>query len=65
MPAQPINFFPPPQAGVLQEVPEAVRIVPQDDSSSPSLDVSKQKSLLAKSRSTGAVFDGTLTSAEA
>jgi hypothetical protein len=72
-------------AGVLQEVPEAVRIVPQDDSSSPSLDVSKQqvsttssrtsenqqnqttfrKSLLAKSRSTGAVFDGTLTSAEA
>ncbi|XP_068908725.1 ankyrin repeat domain-containing protein 17 isoform X12 [Tenebrio molitor] len=85
LPAQPINFFPPPQAGVLQEVPEAVRIVPQDDSSSPSLDVSKQqvsttssrtsenqqnqttfrKSLLAKSRSTGAVFDGTLTSAEA
>lgn len=72
-------------AAVLQEVPEAVRIVSQDDSSSPSLDVSKQqvsttssrtsenqpnqttfrKSLLAKSRSTGAVFDGTLTSAEA
>ena len=29
-------------AAVLQEVPEAVRIVSQDDSSSPSLDVSKQ-----------------------
>ncbi|XP_063908779.1 ankyrin repeat domain-containing protein 17 isoform X5 [Zophobas morio] len=44
LPAQPINFFqPPPAAAVLQEVPEAVRIVSQDDSSSPSLDVSKQQ----------------------
>nr|XP_015840312.1 PREDICTED: ankyrin repeat domain-containing protein 17 isoform X7 [Tribolium castaneum] len=84
VPPQPINFFQAPLGGALQEVPEAVRIVSQDDSS-PSLDVSKQqvsttssrtsenqqnqttfrKSLLAKSRSTGAVFDGTLTSAEA
>ncbi|XP_044260011.1 ankyrin repeat domain-containing protein 17 isoform X12 [Tribolium madens] len=84
VPPQPINFFQPPLGATLQEVPEAVRIVSQDDSS-PSLDVSKQqvsttssrtsenqqnqttfrKSLLAKSRSTGAVFDGTLTSAEA
>ncbi|CAG9861269.1 unnamed protein product [Phyllotreta striolata] len=82
LPAQPINFFQSPTA-VLQEVPDAVRIVQQEDGTSPSIDVNKQqvqqqsnrntdqqkvsigRKLLPKSRSTGAVFDSNLTSAEA
>ncbi|XP_030756084.1 ankyrin repeat domain-containing protein 17 isoform X3 [Sitophilus oryzae] len=83
--AAPGNFFSPPTA-VLQEVPEAVRIVQQVDLNSPPIEVSpkqqvqqttprqgneqsqqqqKGRKLLAKSRSTGAMFDGALTSAEA
>ncbi|XP_050294137.1 ankyrin repeat and KH domain-containing protein 1-like isoform X2 [Anthonomus grandis grandis] len=75
-------FFQPPTA-VLQEVPEAVRIVQDDDDDvefnppkqqvqsatqrTPNEQPQQQKGrkLLAKSRSTGAMFDGTLTSAEA
>ncbi|CAG9773085.1 unnamed protein product [Ceutorhynchus assimilis] len=71
-------FFQPPTA-VLQEVPEAVRIVQQEDSDS-SMEFNpprskartneqaqqqKGRKLLAKSRSMGAMFDATLTSAEA
>ncbi|KAJ8920471.1 hypothetical protein NQ315_005339 [Exocentrus adspersus] len=74
-----------PSAAVLQEVPDAVRIVQPEDPNNPSLDVnskqqtqaqanrtseqqkisSSRKSILPKSRSVGAVFDGNLTSAEA
>lgn len=70
---------------MLQEVPEAVRIVTQEEVQNQSADLSKQVvntssgrfietpagkasnrlSLLPKSRSSGAVFDGNLTSAEA
>lgn len=68
---------------MLQEVPDAVRIVQQEDGTNPSIDVNKQqvqqqpsrntdqqkvsigRKILPKSRSTGAVFDGNLTSAEA
>ncbi|XP_060527199.1 ankyrin repeat domain-containing protein 17-like isoform X2 [Cylas formicarius] len=87
------SFFQPP-AAVLQEVPEAVRIVQQVDINSPTIEVNAKqqiqqagqrsatsatgiggeqvqqpksggrKSILPKSRSTGAMFDGTLTSAE-
>ncbi|XP_019763189.1 ankyrin repeat and KH domain-containing protein 1 isoform X1 [Dendroctonus ponderosae] len=72
------SFFQPPS--VLQEVPEAVRIIQQVDlESASSIEFnSKQprqqtappqqlkcRKQLAKSRSTGAMFDGTLTSAEA
>lgn len=71
-------------AVVLQEVPDAVRIVHQEDTNNPPIDLnskqqiqqppasrasdskiaSSKKSLL-KSRSSGAVFDSNLTSAEA
>lgn len=70
---------------MLQEVPEAVRIVSQEEVQNQNVDLSKQivntspgrfidpqsgnssnrLSLLTKSRSSGAVFDGSLTSAEA
>ncbi|KAL1505978.1 hypothetical protein ABEB36_005419 [Hypothenemus hampei] len=78
-----------PRGAVLQEVPEAVRIVQQVDLDSPPIAIDfnnlkplqqptqqqqqqrptnneqKGRKLLPKSRSTGAMFDGTLTSAEA
>lgn len=68
---------------MLQEVPEAVRIITQDEAQGQNVDVGKnvhsspgrlsenqgkssnRVSLLSKSRSAGAVFDGNLTSAEA
>nr|XP_023030075.1 ankyrin repeat domain-containing protein 17-like [Leptinotarsa decemlineata] len=83
LPPQPVNFFQPPAGAVLQEVPDAVRIVQQEDANNPPIDVNKQqvqaqanrtaepqkisgrKTILPKSRSAGAVFDGNLTSAEA
>ncbi|CAH0553399.1 unnamed protein product [Brassicogethes aeneus] len=92
LPPQPINFFQPPSAPVLQQVPEAVKIVHrQEDTNNPSIDVNNKqqqqqvqagaagnarlfepstkifarKNVLPKSRSSGAVFDANLTSAEA
>uniref|UniRef100_A0A6P7GGN1 Ankyrin repeat domain-containing protein 17-like n=1 Tax=Diabrotica virgifera virgifera TaxID=50390 RepID=A0A6P7GGN1_DIAVI len=81
LPTQPINFFQPPTA-VLQEVPDAVRIIQQEEATNSPIDSNKQvqqqpsrnsdqskvsvgRKILPKSRSTGAVFDGNLTSAEA
>ncbi|KAJ8935953.1 hypothetical protein NQ314_012575 [Rhamnusium bicolor] len=75
----------PGQRPFFKKSPEAVRIVQQEDSTIPSIDVnskqqvqaqanrtsdqqkitSSRKSILPKSRSAGAVFDGNLTSAEA
>lgn len=75
----------PASVAVLQEVPDAVRIVQSEEANSPPADVNPKqqvqaqpgrpaeqpkiatgrKSILPKSRSTGAVFEGNLTSAEA
>lgn len=71
-------------AVVLQEVPDAVRIVHQEDTNNPPIDLNSKQQIqqppasradqpkistsrksLPKSRSTGAVFDSNLTSAEA
>lgn len=70
---------------MLQEVPDAVRIVHQEDTNNPPIDLNSKQQVqqppasrasdqskvsvsrknLPKSRSTGAVFDSNLTSAEA
>ncbi|KAL3278379.1 hypothetical protein HHI36_013707 [Cryptolaemus montrouzieri] len=45
----PVNFFPQPAGAVLQEVPEAVRIIPQDDLNNLSNEINKQQ-LIASNR---------------
>ncbi|KAK9891834.1 hypothetical protein WA026_016633 [Henosepilachna vigintioctopunctata] len=43
IPSQSVNFFPQPSGTVLQEVPEAVRIIPQDDLNNLSNEINKQQ----------------------